>query len=37
MLTILAKDAVEQFGDQLVGRQIITVAYGDWPVAARAS
>lgn len=30
MLKMMADQAVEQFGDQLVGRLIITVPYGDW-------
>ena len=34
MLKLLAKDAVEQFGDQLIGRTIITARFGDWPGGA---
>lgn len=30
MLKLLAKDAVEQLGDQLVGRTILTARFGDW-------
>jgi len=30
MLKLLAKDAVTQFGDQLIGRTIITARFGDW-------
>lgn len=30
MLKMLASDAVKQFGDQLIGRDIITARYGDW-------
>ncbi len=31
MLRLLAKDAVKQFGDQLIGRSIMTARFGDWP------